>query len=285
MFDVGSGEKVSTSHPFSHPSSAAFSPAGSLLAVKNTSGRIAVLYSATGEVVFDHKNQAEGEGSEVLFSPDGTELIDGSWKGVVTIRKTLGNTILTREEFPGEMIHRISHDSNRQFWLIEHSPRVRPGENWADYGYLTFREWPFGKRKSWNFTFDFDIRSATLAPDGKHFCVQCIRRRAGRWIEIIRISDGGTVASSEPIEIGGTGDELTWSADGKYVGSVQKRSFVFYRATDLKLLIEVPCRYPSAICFPPNSNRVVLGSWNTSVLADFDDVLACKVKMPKPAGA
>ena len=96
LFEVSSGNKVSTSHPFSHPSSAAFSPAGSLLAVKNTSGRIAVLYSATGEVVFDHKNQAEGEGSEVLFSPDGTELIDGSWKGVVTIRKTLGNTIVTR---------------------------------------------------------------------------------------------------------------------------------------------------------------------------------------------
>jgi WD40 repeat protein len=282
MFDVDSGEKVSTSHPFPHPSSAAFSPAGSLLAVKNTSGRIAVLYSATGEVVFDHKNQQEGEGSEVLFSPDGTELIDGSWKGVVTIRKTLEGNVVTQEEFPGEMICRVSHDSNRRFWLIEHHPKVRPGEDWADYGYLTFWEWPFEKRKSWNFTFDFYISSATLSPDGRHICVLCTRRKAGRWIEIIRVSDGGVASSTEPIEIGGTGDELVWSADGKFVGSVQKRKSVFYRATDLKILTEVPCRYPSEICFPPNTNRVVLGSWNSSILADIGDVLAGKVKMPKP---
>src|SRR5579863_3219020 len=76
MFDVASRQRISTSRPFAHPSCAAFSPDGSILAVKHTSGRIVILDLSTGVTLYDHKNQKEGEGSEARFSPHGAELID-----------------------------------------------------------------------------------------------------------------------------------------------------------------------------------------------------------------
>ena len=72
---------------------------------------------------------------------------------------------------------------------------------------------------------------------------------------------------------------MAWSSDGKYVGSVQARRFVFYHSSDLSVIGEVPCTYPSSICFLPGTEDVVLGSWNSSVLAEINDIAAGKVKM------
>jgi hypothetical protein len=140
VFDISSRQKISTTHPFPHPSHAAFSPDGKILVVKFTSGRIVVLDPATGNMMHDHKNQREGEGSEVLSSPDGHDLIDASWDGVIKVRKSFERTVVTQQQFEGEMIKRISHDSVRRTWLIEHRPKLRLGENWPRSPYLTLPE-------------------------------------------------------------------------------------------------------------------------------------------------
>ena len=109
-FDVGNRQKILSARPFPHASHSDFSPDNKKLAVKYTSGRIVILDLATGDVMRDFKNQKEGEGSEVFFSPDGQELVDGSWNGVISIRKLRG-TGASINQFPNEMIDRISHDS------------------------------------------------------------------------------------------------------------------------------------------------------------------------------
>lgn len=280
VFDVQSRERILSAHPFSHPSDAAFSPKGKALAVKNTSGRIIVLDPFTGKILNDFKNKSEGEGSEVLFSPDGRELISASRKGDISIRRLSDSAIVMQQSFAGEMIGKISHDLVRRTWMFEHHPIVRPGENWASPPYLTLQRWPFEKHKAKILNLDLDIiHSATLSPDASRICYVATRRRVGRWIKISQASDGAVVASSDEIKIGGTGSELAWAANGEIVGSVQSRRFVWYRASDLSQLGEVPCTYPSSICFLPGTDNVALGSWNASAVVKFNDIAAGKVKM------
>jgi WD40 repeat protein len=280
IYDVAKRERISTCRPFSHPFYSAFSPDGKTLAVKNTSGRIYILDPSTGEILHDHKNQKEGEGCEVLFSPDGGELIDASWEGTIRIRKANERTIVTQEQFPGEMIARITHDSIRRTWLIQHDPKVLQGENWASYNYLELRKWPFAKRKAKLFSFGCYIRSATLSPEASRILFICTPRGSGRSIRIASTTDGKILASSSEIKTGGTGSELAWSVDCKYAGSIQARRFVFYRASDLSIVGEVPCQYPSSICFLPHDNQIAIGSWSSSVIVELNDVLAGTVKMP-----
>jgi hypothetical protein len=281
VFDLRSRKRIWSGHPFSHPSHAAFAPNGKTLVLKSTSGRILILDSVSGAILYDYKNQKEGEGSEVFFSPDHDKLIDASWNGIITVRGLCDHTIIKQQPFPGEMIIRISHDFRRRTWLFEHHPKVRPGEDWPLPPYLTLLKWPVGERKAKVLNTDADIiSSSTLAPDATRICYVCTRRRQGTWIKIARGSDGEIVASSDEIKIGGTGSELAWSYDGTYIGSVQSRQFVFYRASNLSTAGHVPCTYPSSICFLPRSNNVVLGSWNASALVGLDAIAAGKVKMP-----
>ena len=98
-------------------------------------------------------------------------------------------------------------------------------------------------------------------------------------MQVVRASDSKIIAIKTEIKIGGTGSELAWSTDSNLVGSVQKRRFVFYRASDLVTLGELPCQYPSSICFLPKDDLVVLGTWNSSALVSISDVLMGNVKM------
>ena len=278
-FDVENRQRILSARPFPHASHSDFSPDNKKLVVKYTNGRIVILDLATGDVMRDYKNQKEGEGSEVFFSPDGQELVDGSWNGLISIRKLSGPGVSTKQ-LPGEKIDRISHDSQKRSWLIQHRKTFQPGQQWPDYDYLVLHRWPLFERKQKVLSFDYYLESATISPDGSRICLIC-RRKGGEnwWMQVVRASDSKIIAINTEIKIGGTGSELAWSTDSKLVGSVQKRRFVFYRASDLVTLGELPCQYPSSICFLPKDDLVVLGTWNSSALVSISDVLMGNVKM------
>jgi WD40 repeat protein len=271
VIDIAARQRVSTSHPLSHPSHVAFSPGGEALAVKATSGRIVVIDPRSGEVLHDHMNEKEGEGSGVCFSPDGNGLVDGSWKGALTIRRARDSAILSREQFPGEMISRVTHNQSRRTWLVEHSPTVRPGENRPPPGYLSLRQWPFSPETTRTFSFGMHIQSATLSPDGSRFCF--IQKWDERRLHIAQASDGQVLTSSIPLEAGGTGSELAWSVDGRHVATVSDGVFLFFRAADLANVGRVACQYPSSMAFLPGGEEMVLGSWNTTTIVKLGDAV------------
>jgi WD40 repeat protein len=278
-FYVENCQRILSARPFPHPSHSDFSPDNKKVAVKYTNGRIVILDLSTGNVMRDYKNQREGEGSEAFFSPDGQELVDGSWNGLISIRKLSGPGVSTKQ-FPGEMIDRISHDSHKRSWLIQHKNKVQPGQKWPDYDYLVLHRWPLFGGKLKVFSFDNYLHSATISPDGSRICLICRLRGGGNWsMQVVRASDSKIIAINSEIEIGGTGSELAWSTDSNLVGSVQKRRFVFYRASDLATLGELPCQCPSSICFLPKDDLVVLSTWNSSALVSISDVLMGNVKM------
>jgi WD40 repeat protein len=271
VIDIAARRRVSTSHPLSHPSHAAFSPDGDALAVKATSGRIVLLDPASGEVLHDHRNQEEGEGSEVRFAPDGEHLVDGSWGGALTVRHARDGAVLSRQHYPGEMITRVTHDLDRRTWLVEHRPTVRPGHNRPRPGYVSLRHWPFSPHPTRAFSFKTPIESATLSPDGSRFSF--IQTSKDRRVRIARASDGKVLATSPPLDLGGTGSALAWSLDARHLVAVSDGVFVFYRAADLTVVERMPCEYPSSLAFIPGGDELLLGSWNTSRLVKLGDVV------------
>jgi hypothetical protein len=277
VVDVGERRRVSTSHPFSHPSHAAFAPDARSLAVKATSGRIVILEPQSGGVLFDHENQREGEGGNLAFAPGGRELVDGSWAGDLTVRNARDGLVRSRERFPHEMITRVSHDHSRRIWLVEHSPKSQTASLPPAPAYVTVSPWPFSAETTRYFRFGVHLCSATSSPDGSRFCF--IEKRGDQRVCIARTSDGSIIASSAPTESGGTGSELAWSDDGRYIASVQARQFVLLDAADLSVIGGVPCQYPSDITFLQATNELVLGSWNTSSIVGVHDVIVGNVTL------
>jgi WD40 repeat protein len=270
--DIAARQRVSTSHPLSHPSHTEFSPKGDALAVKSTSGRIVVINPSSAQVLHDHENQREGEGSGVSFSPDGDGLVDGSWNGVLTVRRARDSEILSRESLPGEMITRVTHDSSRRIWLVEHSPKVRPRENSPPPDYLTVRRWPFLPETMRTFSLGARwIGSSTLSPDGSRFCF--IERSREHRVHIAQTSDGEILTSSLPLMAGGTGHELAWSADGRYIAAVSDSVFVIFGSNDLAVVGRIACQYPSSMVFLPGGGDLALGSWKTTTIVKFDDAI------------
>lgn len=257
--------KVGSSHPVSHPSKACFNANGTLLAVKSTSGRIVVLRPSDAELLCDHSNQREGEGSALHFSPCEKFLIDGSWGGAIYVREALRPSVVDQFQFPGEMITDVSPSGNSKIWLVTHQPRTPPGANTHDPAYLTVWDWPLVKPKKTIRPSLANIQSCVLSPDGKRIAVVGFDDSLfSRVLQVLSIS--GECLLRLPIELGGTGAALRWSPDGEFIGSVQKGRIAVYSSADLSESASYLYEYPSDICFASDRSFIAFGTWSFGVV-------------------
>ncbi|MCX5516589.1 WD40 repeat domain-containing protein [Kaistia algarum] len=271
VIDLAARRRLATAKPMPNLSYAAFSPNGAALAVKSTGGRILVIDTFTGEILRDHKNQKDGEGSNVCFSSSGDKLVDGSWDGTLTIRRASDNAILGQEHLPGEMIEKITHDQNRRVWRVQHSIKIPPEENTMLPGYVSLRHWPFSPETTRIFSFGWLMQSAALSPDGTQ--IGLLQAFDQRRLHIARASDGQIITSSIPLGAGSWRGELVWSGDGRYIGTFSSGMFEFFRASDLVLIGRRPVQYASSLAFLPGGERLALGSWKTTKILKLSDVL------------
>jgi WD40 repeat protein len=269
VWDLHSGKKVFRSHPFAHPSYASFSPDGQYLAVKNTGGRIVVLAADDGRTVADFKNESDGEGSNLAYSSCGEFLIDGSWAGHLRVRQSTDGTITFEEHFPNEIITGIHREATGQNWIVEHSPKVRPGGNFAPPDYFSAWDWPFRTKGYSVLPYRVALLSSSaLSADGGRLAI--VERGPAPTLAVVDPRTAGPV-HGVPIELGGTGSALRWSPDSRFLGSVQKKRIAIYQVPELSCVAEFASSYPSDIAFCAKSNLVVLGDWEqgTVVVADW----------------
>ena len=264
--DLVSRQRLSVSRLLPHPSAGAFSPDSLRLAVKHTDGRIIVMEPRSGDVLHNFDNRGEGEGCGPLFSPDGAELVDGSWNGVLTHRSAHDGTIISRMHFPGEMISRLSHDRLRHLWLFEHKPKVKAGENMPAPGYVSLRTWPFSSSKVLNLSFGMHFEAATLSPEGTR--IAFIEKTVERRLTVARVTDGQILAVSAPLAVSGsaTGDAIAWTNDGCGLLAVSKDQFLAFEARSLTQTGHWPSLYPASIAPIPGGTDVVFGAWKGSRL-------------------
>ena len=93
---------------FSNPSYLDFLPNDSrTILVKNTSGSLGLVDLVTHSftTLLRKKND---EGSEIFYLNLGSQFIEGSWSGKLTIRDCGSMDIIFEENYPNEMINRIT---------------------------------------------------------------------------------------------------------------------------------------------------------------------------------
>jgi hypothetical protein len=272
LWDLPGRKKTWRSHPFSHPSHFAFSPDGSLLAVKNTAGHIVILDAATGETVRDFRNEEDGEGSRIEFSPCGRYLIDGSWGGVFSVREVESGQLEFRQGFPNEMLTWLQCIHGRQSWVVSHPPRATSHMAPPAPDYFSLWPWPFSRSRFITVPRRFPfLRAAAAVEEGSYLAA--VHGAPPTNLEVIWLGDGVTTASTG-IDAGGSGLALRWSCAGTILGSLQASGAVFYKGSGLTWAGEVTLPFPSDIAFSPQDEWVALGSWSAGLLLPLGNAIS-----------
>lgn len=240
-----------------HPSDVAFSPDGTLLAAKTTSGDL-FIWSTDGTSEPRLVRSAGVEGTAPSFSPCGRFVVDGSWDGLVDLVGVDDGTTAWSETFPGEMICGVAATRERHLWAFLHSPKAtRPNAPPAP-AYVTLRSYPFQGSSVRVVTPDLaHVRSMSLSPDGGTIAI--VHGAPPNSLSLVDALSG-TVRQSVAIHSGGTTHGLAWSADGTNLASVQSDHVRIY-SSELALLTEVASRYAAGVAFSPDGDAVALASW------------------------
>lgn len=261
--DTNELKRISSSHPFSHPSSACFNQTATRLAIKNTSGQIVLTNPESSEVILDYRNKNEGEGAEVLFSPCDEFLVDASWKGYIHVRSSLNVEIKDTFFYEDEMIVGVSCSQVGDTWLFVHQPKAKLGASQPSY--LTIWKWPLVSPISVIRPELDRIFNAKLSPKGDSIAlIGDIRSSQETQVQII--ATDGTIVHSAPATTGGTGYSIRWSPDGALIGSVQDGQIIVYHSVDMSILSVNDMKYPSDVAFSLDHSYIAFGSWDGGLI-------------------
>jgi WD40 repeat protein len=264
VWNLAARKKAARAHPFAHPSSACFSPSGDQLAVKSTSGEIALISTQDGALIRNFRNSDDGEGSNIQYSACGDFIVDGSWEGRMFVRHASSGKIEFSVEFPGEMITDIDHDAKGETWVLAHSPKATSATESPASCYFSVWRWPFARENFTHFParVPFARRSA-LAPDATRLAV--IHGAPLTELSVFDMASGARCAACS-VRCGGTGYALAWSPDAEFLGSIQATNATIYHTKTLEPWRNLVLPYPSHIAFSPNGCLVAIGSWKAGVV-------------------
>ena len=168
VLEFPSGNPVFDVHHTAHPSHIDFSPDGSRLIVKSTSGRTKILDASNGEVLTDFNNQKEGEGAAALFSNCGKYVVSASWAGSITVRNALSGSMEHVQNYPEQKLGNLTTTSDRATFIYS---VCRPPLSPTNMMMVEKHSWPFadeGNKLSQQWPF---IKSLQLSPSGRHLSV------------------------------------------------------------------------------------------------------------------
>ena len=267
VWNVALKSKAVRSHPFAHPSDAAFSPDQRHLAVKSTSGQIVIIDAQSGQTAVDFKNTADGEGSNLQYSSCGEYIVDGSWSGRLAVRRAGSGAHEFVQEF-GSGIRSVHSSWDGRRWITAHGCKAISDDRPPPPDYFSVWDWPFrpGGYRVLPERVAF-ARSSAFSPDGALLAV--VHGAPADMVSVFQLSDG-TCVGAVSIQSGGTGHALGWSADGRLIGSIQDQIVVFYAWPGLGRMHELALAYPSDVAFSPCGDVLALGSWQAGWVLSAD---------------
>ena len=259
--------RIGSWHPLSHPSSASFDYVEARLAVKSTSGEIAIVDVRAGGVMSSLRETGLAEGASLHFAGSDEYLVDASWSGTICVRRadTLAGT--AQFEFPDEMITEVSPSADRLSWLFAHQPKTRSGENSSDPPYLSLWRWPLAAPAAIFPTGLDNLYAAALSPCGSFIALVGYRHSSKATLLSI-LSIDGALLREVPTSVGGTGSSTRWSPDGRLLGTVQAKGFAIFEAESLSSRGCIAAEFPSDMAFLADS-RIAIGTWEFGAIADL----------------
>jgi WD40 repeat protein len=257
--------RLTSCHPLSHPSHACFNSDGTSLAVKSTSGRIVLLNPVTGATEVDFANNADGEGSNVAFSADGTFLVDASWDGVLKVRDTETGQVDREFTYSGEMITEVSCSKDGQAWAFLHQPKTKAGDQVPAPPYVSIWRWPLSRPYIIDPELDM-ADAAVMSPDGSSLAVAG-RCRANQQTVLRLLSIAGKCLSERPID---RCKSLRWSPCGTLIGRVGASEIAVHFSMNLSQSNSFELQYPSAVAFAPDLSFIAIGTWNGGLVQPYE---------------
>lgn len=207
-----------------------------------------VLDSDSLGVLARHDGQHWGEGSEVVFSPCGRYLVDGSWNGDLLVRDALSGKV--EWHVRGGMVTTVFATADRSVWAHD------------GFGGVTIRRWPFTEAGTTYWSPNTTVGSSAFAvsPGATHLAIKT-------WdgVEVWDLrgdaSNPPKVSTVKPIPRGGTGESVAWSPAGDRVAAAGAGAVRVFTA-ELDLVAEIPLDLSCAVEFAPQGDLLACGSWS-----------------------
>lgn len=272
LWDVAARQKLWRGKFIAHTSSMVYSPDGAQLAIKSSSGQIAVVDAQSGQLAFNFANRKDGEGSDPAWSPCGRYLADGGWNGRLQVREAQTGKVVFTQDYPGEMLRAVQAIAGGQRLLVLHGVKtVEEGENQPP-DYCTVWEWPLQAGTGKVVLTLPGLKSCAVSPDG---ALLAVLHHAGgsEYVSVYALASGGLLASVAVEAGGGTGDELAWLPGSSAVGRIGKRKLLFYGWPGLAVHRQLDWMYPCALAFLPGTSLAAIGSWEDGMLMDLNEQL------------
>jgi WD40 repeat protein len=253
-------EEVAKISTLSNVSYFAFSPDSRQIAVKNTSGRIALVDLSTNSMKVDFRNQKDGEGSNLLFADDGAHLVDATWKGSHIVR-TRDGKVTFREEFDGDMVTDVyRHPDGR--YCFRHFRREEKSEK------LISRRWPFERGEFEEVTVPISFYSdAVFSPDGRLLVLDGEDEHFG-----LHIFAFPNMGSQKTVRISkqrsGGSSVLRFSPCGRSLAVIGIDSQVILSSATLAVLAKFSIKDAFDAAFSPTHPLVAIGSQSAGEVFD-----------------
>lgn len=267
LWDLRTGQKVWKSLPLPDSSSCAFSPDGSRIVVKNTSGAMAVLSTATGEKVSGFSCPPSEEGSNPLFSPDGRAIVEGDWDGNLNLRDASTGEVLSSRTFPDEMICELLAGPDPDRFFTIHHPTATASDESPPPAYFLQWNWDLEPSDPGRvaLTFPF-LKRARFRDDGKRLAVLM-----GAPPTTLSVYDLETNTRSWTTEIAfaGAGLGIAWSGDGRHLAVTQASGAAVLDAATGSRVREYAIAFPADVQYSPNGSFLALCSWSAGSIVSL----------------
>lgn len=266
VYDVASRKSIVRSQwHYSHPAAAALGTQDTWLAVRSTTGAIAVVDIPSGQPLSRLPPETDiGDDSPLLTGFTGEHVVEACTSGILRIRRVRDLGIEYLEHHPADMLGPIASSATREQWVIAfnrkqldapHQPPCR----------VELRSWPLsvGDRRDLGTQFGYVVALA-LAPEGDRFAILEERRRSGESAEFI-LSVVSTATGS--VEQQATDTALrgnygfAWSPLGDHLIVGTDHGHALLDGRTLKLVGHLAGKFSSDAAFSPDGRLLALGYW------------------------
>jgi WD40 repeat protein len=272
LWSVSQKKRLCSAHPFAHPGHMDISPSGAHAVIKNTSGQLVVLSIDSLEVVVAVPFDQASEGCNPMYSPCGTQIIDGSWDGLLRLLDSATGKVVHQELSAGVMIRSIACDPERMLFAYVKQPKVADRVSRPPFSSVVTRRWPFVDHPEVEIPVgDHYVYVVSLSPDGNRLAVLQMNSSAEFSLQVIELSGGSTVAC-RGVDPGGTNRSLAWSRDGSRVCCLEKGQLSVFDSTSLEYVARHVDAYPCYVEYSPDGSRIAIGSREKGAVLPIDQL-------------
>jgi WD40 repeat protein len=227
------------------------SPDGSRLAMKNTSGRTLIVDASSGATLADFKNQREGEGDGVRFSPCGKFVVTISWNGLLNVRDSQAGKVVFEDFQQGCMLTNLSIPKDRRFIIYSLAEPLDESAGRRTRHKLILRNWPLSDGNIREIFSEYHTTNCcAISPSGRFFAAAHFKEFA--------VTDLKTSKVIGHLPIGTYIRKMAWTHDERFIGLSDADAYHVLEVPSLKVKHKFSMQYANSITFSPSTKYIAV---------------------------